>query len=217
MSQSISLSSYGITVSSVKQNASPASLYEDGVLKDGSVIVASGAIATDSGAKKGRSPKDKRIVQEPSSEGDIWWGSVNVPFSEESFTKNKQIAIDYLNTCKQLYVVDGFGGWDPDSRIKVRIICSRPYHALFMHNMLIRPTAEELSSFGDPDYVVFNGGGQQADPSVEGVESETSVALNFASGEFVILGTQYAGEMKKGIFTVMNYLMPKAGVMSMHC
>jgi len=158
MSQSISLSSYGITASNVKRNASPASLYEDGVLKDGSVIVASGAIATDSGAKKGRSPKDKRVVEESSSKDDIWWGDINIPFSEDSFAKNKQLAIDYLNTCEQLYVVDGFGGWDPDSRIKVRIICSRPYHALFMHNMLIRPTAEELASFGEPDYVVFNSG-----------------------------------------------------------
>jgi len=217
MSQSISLSSYGIQVSKVHRNASPARLYEDGILSDGSTIVASGAIATDSAAKKGRSPKDKRVVEEPSSKDDIWWGNVNVPFSEDSFAKNKQIAIDYLNTCDQLYVVDGFGGWDPDSRIKVRIICSRPYHALFMHNMLIRPTAEELASFGEPDYVVFNGGVQKADTNVEGVESETSVALNFASGEFVILGTQYAGEMKKGIFTVMNYLMPKVGIVSMHC
>ncbi len=213
----ISLDSYGIKVATVIRNASPARLYEDGILFDGSTIVASGAIATDSAAKKGRSPKDKRVVEEPSSKDDIWWGNVNIPFSEDSFSKNKAIALEYLNGCERLYVVDGFGGWDPDSRIKVRIICSRPYHALFMHNMLIRPTAEELTDFGDPDYVVFNAGMQKADTSVEGVESETSVALNFANGEFVILGTQYAGEMKKGIFTVMNYLMPKAGVVSMHC
>ncbi|NOY29333.1 MAG: phosphoenolpyruvate carboxykinase (ATP) [Planctomycetes bacterium] len=217
MSQSIRLSSYGIQVSNVHRNASPARLYEDGILKDGSTIVASGAIATDSATKKGRSPKDKRVVEEASSKDDIWWGNVNIPLSENSFAKNKQIAIDYLNTCEPLYVVDGFGGWDPDSRIKVRVLCSRPYHALFMHNMLIRPTAEELASFGEPDYVIFNAGEQQADPRVEGVESKTSVALNFASGEIVLLGTQYAGEMKKAVFTVMNYLMPKAGVGSMHC
>jgi phosphoenolpyruvate carboxykinase (ATP) len=88
MSQSISLSSYGITVSNVKRNASPASLYEDGVLNDGSTIVASGAIATDSAAKKGRSPNDKRVVEEASSKDDIWWGKINVPFSEDSFAKN---------------------------------------------------------------------------------------------------------------------------------
>ncbi len=217
MSKTISLASYGINVTKVLRNASPAKLYEDGILSDGSTIVASGAIATDSAAKKGRSPKDKRVVEEASSKDDIWWGNVNVPFSEDSFAANRKIAIEFLNTCDQLYVVDGFGGWDPDAQIKVRIICSRPYHALFMHNMLIRPTAEELANFGEPDYVVFNGGLCDADTSVEGVESKTSVALNFAAAEFVILGTQYAGEMKKGIFTVMNYLMPKVGTCSMHC
>ncbi len=217
MSQSISLANYGITVKNISRNASPAQLYEDGVLFDGSKIVASGAIATDSAVKKGRSPNDKRVVEEPSSKDDVWWGKVNVPLSEDSFAKNKKIALDYLNSAERLYVVDGFAGWDSESRVNVRIICSRPYHALFMHNMLIRPTAEELANFGEPDYVVFNGGMQKADTSVEGVETETSVALNFANGEFVILGTQYAGEMKKGIFTVMNYLMPKAGIVSMHC
>ncbi|MEK6247260.1 MAG: phosphoenolpyruvate carboxykinase (ATP), partial [Planctomycetales bacterium] len=93
----------------------------------------------------------------------------------------------------------------------------RPYHALFMHNMLIRPSATELAEFGEPDYVVFNGGQFPADPATEGLDSETSVSLNFERGEFVILGTQYAGEMKKGVFTIMNYLMPKQGVLSMHC
>ena len=104
-----------------------------------------------------------------------------------------------------------------ETRIKVRVICTRPYHALFMHNMMIRPSADGLASYGDPDYVVYNAGCCGADPTVEGVENRTSVALNFASSEFVILGTQYAGEMKKGIFTVMNYLMPKADILSMHC
>ena len=217
MSQSISLSQYGIQVTNVVRNASTAQLYEDGVLHDGSTIVASGAIATDSAAKKGRSPNDKRVVEESSSKDDVWWGKVNVPLSEKSFAKNKDLALKYLNGCDRLFIVDGFAGWDPDAQIRVRIICSRPYHALFMHNMLIRPTAEQLTSFGQPNYVVFNAGMQQADTGVEGVESGTSVALNFATSEFVILGTQYAGEMKKGIFTVMNYLMPKQGTCSMHC
>jgi phosphoenolpyruvate carboxykinase (ATP) len=114
-------------------------------------------------------------------------------------------------------VVDGFAGWDPEHRIKVRIICSRPYHALFMHNMLIRPSEDELASFGDPDYVVYNAGGFPANRYTTGMTSKTSVDLNFETGEMVILGTDYAGEMKKGVFTVMNYLMPKQGVLSMHC
>ena len=117
----------------------------------------------------------------------------------------------------RLYVVDGFAGWDPVTQIKVRIICSRPYHTAFMYNMLIQPTPEDLASFGEPDFVVFNGGCTEADPSVEGIKTNTSVALNFVAAEFVILGTQYAGKMKKGIFTIMNYLMPKRGLLSMHC
>lgn len=217
MTKPISLQQYGITVTNTRRNAAPAVLYEDGLAHDSCQLTSSGAIATDSGDKKGRSPKDKRIVEEPSSASDIWWGSVNVPLSTDSFDNNRQQAIDYLNSCQLLYVMDGYAGWDPDSRIKVRIICSRPYHALFMNNMLIRPSADELASFGEPDYVVFNAGKADADTSVEGVATKTSAALNFAAGEFVILGSQYAGEMKKGVFTIMHYLMPKKGIFSMHC
>lgn len=217
MSASIDLTPYGLTVSTVHRNLSPAVLCEIGVATDGEQLTRSGAVFAGSGAKTGRSPKDKRVVDEPGSSGDVWWGDVNVPLSEDSFGKNRKIAVDYLNTYDQLFVFDGYAGWDPATRIKVRIICSRSYHALFMNNMLIRPTEEELAEFGEPDYVIFNAGSTDADPSVEGVETKTSVALNFASGEFVILGTQYAGEMKKGVFTVMNYLMPKQNILSMHC
>jgi len=213
----MSLVDYGIKITNVLRNASPARLYEEALRFDGGVIVSSGAIAANSEAKKGRSPKDKRIVEEVSSKDDVWWGDVNIPLSEDSFAKNKAVAIQHLNRCERLYVVDGFGGWDPKTRIKVRVICTRAYHALFMHNMLIRPTAAELADFGEPDYVIFNAGKQAADVGVEGVSSETSVALDFASGELVILGTEYAGEMKKGVFTIMHYLMPKQGILSMHC
>ncbi len=217
MSLSISLADYGIDVTNVLRNATPARLYEEALQFDEGVVVSSGAIATNSGDKKGRSPKDKRIVEEASSKDDVWWGSVNIPLSEASFEKNKSIAIKHLDSCERLYVVDGFAGWDPKTQIKVRIICARAYHALFMHNMLIRPTAEQLANYGEPDYVVFNAGHEEADPSVEGVETKTSVALHFAKGEFVILGSEYAGEMKKGVFTIMHYLMPKQGILSMHC
>ena len=217
MSLSMSLADYGIQVTNVLRNPSVARLYEEALQYDGGTIVSSGAIATDSGEKKGRSPKDKRIVEEPSSKDDIWWGSVNMPISEDSFEKNKSIALKYLNTCERIYVIDGFAGWEPKTQIKVRIICTRAYHALFMHNMLIRPTAEQLADYGEPDYVVFNAGRQPADTSVESVKTNASVALNFAKGEFVILGSEYAGEMKKGVFTIMHYLMPKQGILSMHC
>lgn len=201
----------------ILRNADPAKLYEEAIKFDNGQITQSGGLAACSGEKTGRSPKDKRIVMQDSIKDDVWWGEVNVPFSEESFTKSKQQAVDFLDTCEHFYVLDAFAGWDPKSQLKIRVICSRAYHALFMHNMLIRPNAQQLENFGEPDYVIYNAGGQAADQSIEGVESSTSVALNFDAGEMVILGTEYAGEMKKGVFTIMNYLMPKKDVLSMHC
>ncbi|MBQ4195045.1 MAG: phosphoenolpyruvate carboxykinase (ATP), partial [Thermoguttaceae bacterium] len=217
MSNGFDLSQYGITVGNVYRNPSPAKLYEDAITFEHASITSAGALMNSSGKKTGRSPKDKRIVDNPESSGDIWWGSVNIKMPDASFLQNRCRAIDYLNTRDHLYVIDAFAGWDPEYRIKVRVICARAYHALFMHNMLIRPTAEEFANFGDPDFVVFNAGQFKADPTVPSLTSSTSVNLSFERGEFVILGTEYAGEMKKGIFTIMNYLMPKKGFMSMHC
>lgn len=208
---------YGLDVKEVLRNPNPAVLYEHGVLYDGAHISSTGALISLSGEKTGRSPKDKRVVDEPGSTEDIWWGDINIKLPSESYEKNREIALDFLKDQERLYIIDGFAGWDPNHRLKVRIVTSRPYHALFMHNMLMRPSLEELESFGEPDYVIFNAGAAPANPEVEGVSSDTCVALSFARKEFVILGTQYAGEMKKGIFTVMHYLMPKRGVLSMHC
>lgn len=209
---------HGITVKKIHRNLSPARLYEEAVRHErGSAIAGNGALVVDSGRKTGRSPKDKRIVEEPNSADDIWWGDINIKLDEDTYNINFERAVDYLNTRDMLYVVDGFGGWDPKYRIKVRIICTRPYHALFMHNMLIRPSADGLAEFGNPDYVVFNAGAFPANRYTKGMTSDTSVVLHPARKQIVILGTEYAGEMKKGVFTVMNYLMPKTGVMSMHC
>ncbi len=201
----------------VLRNAAPARLYQDAVLYDGAQITSSGGLATKSGEKTGRSPKDKRVVDQSSVHDDVWWGEINMPMSEASYEQVRTRALDFLDSSEHLYVLDAFAGWDPETQIKVRIVCSRAYHALFMHNMLIRPTAKQLEEFGEPDYVVYNAGQQKADTAVEGVDRDTCVALNFERGEMVILGTEYAGEMKKGIFTVMNYLMPKNGILSMHC
>ena len=217
MSQAIDLSQYGIKTKEIHRNLSPAQLYEHGLAYDGSFITSDGALVANSFAKTGRSPKDKRIVDNPDSHDNIWWGNINMPLSSDSFEKNRTLAIDYLKGRERIYVVDGWAGWDPRYRLSIRIICSRPYHALFMHNMLMRPTEKELETFGEPDYVIFNAGAQAADESVDGVDSDASVAINFEKSEFVILGTQYAGEMKKGVFSIMHYLMPEKGVLSMHC
>ena len=214
---SFDLSAYGITVQKVLRNAPVPTLYEQALFRREGQIVSSGALATLSGEKTGRSPRDKRIVEHPESQGDIWWGSINIPMSERAFSINRQRAIDFLNTRDQLYTVDGYAGWDEAYRLKIRVICLNAYHALFMHNMLIRPTAEQLAGFGDPDYVIFNAGLFPANPNNEEIGSSTSVNLDFDARELVILGTQYAGEMKKGVFTLMNYLMPRREVLSMHC
>ena len=198
-------------------NLRPAKLYELGVSLEGARINSTGALAANSGAKTGRSPKDKRVVRNPASEGDVWWGSVNVALEESSFEANLAAAREFLAAQPRLYTVDGFAGWDAKYRLKVRVICSQAYHALFMYNMLIRPSDEELAEFGDPDFTIYNAGSLAADTSVEGVDTTTSVALSFERNEMVILGTEYAGEMKKGVFTIMHYLMPKKNVLSMHC
>src|SRR5262245_17867441 len=212
------LAEHELTVEDVRRNPPPAQLYEDAIRFDRRTTIAvSGALVAYSGAKTGRSPRDKRIVQSPASVGDVWWGAVNVPLEQRSFEINRERARDWLNTRPRLYCIDAFAGWDPKYRLKVRVICSRPYHALFMHTMLIRPTRQELEEFGRPDFVLYNAGEFPANRLTAGMTSKTSIDISFETGEAVILGTEYAGEMKKGVFTVMNYLMPKRGVLSMHC
>ena len=212
------ISLHGITVKNVLRNADPARLYEEAIrFEPGTTISDTGALIAYSGDKTGRSPQDKRLVKHAASSEDIWWGPVNFPLDEVTFAINRERAKDYLNTRDRLYVVDAYAGWDPQYQIKVRVICSRPYHALFMHQMLIRPTDEQLANFGSPDFVIYNAGRFPANRFTTGMTSTTSVDVSFESGEVVILGTEYAGEMKKGIFTIMNYLMPKRGVLSMHC
>lgn len=213
----IDLSTYGIHVDDVIHNATPARLYEFAIIDQDAVIAASGALATRSGDKTGRSPKDKRIVDDPGSSEDIWWGDINIRMTERSFLINRQRAIDYLNTRPRIFVFDGYAGWDPNHQLKVRVIAESAYHALFMNNMLIRPTESQLAEFADPDVVILNAGSFPANPYTSHMTSTTSIDLSIEHGELVILGTQYAGEMKKGVFTVMNYLMPKADVLSMHC
>eukprot|EP00758_Cryptobia_borreli_P011433 Tbor_TRINITY_DN5654_c2_g5::TRINITY_DN5654_c2_g5_i1::g.9349::m.9349/K01610/E4.1.1.49, pckA; phosphoenolpyruvate carboxykinase (ATP) len=175
-----------------------------------------GALSVRSYLKTGRSPSDKRIADTDCVRDTVNWGKVNIKLSEKSFASCKKRAVDFLNSRERVFIVDCFAGHDPKYQIKVRVITTRPYHALFMRNMLIVPTPEQLANFGNPDYIIYNAGECDADTSVEGVTSKTSVSINFKTREQVILGTQYAGEMKKGVLTVMFYIMPKAGHLCMH-
>ncbi len=212
------LKMHGIHVEDVMRNPSPSTLYEEAIRFDrGTTLSDTGCLIAYSGEKTGRSPKDKRVVKNEGSESDVWWGPVNFPLDKLTFNINRERAVDYLNTRDRLYCIDAFAGWDPKYQLKVRVICSRPYHALFMTNMLIRPTEEQLETFGNPDYTILNAGQFPANRHTTGMTSKTSVDLNIESGEIVILGTEYAGEMKKGVFTIINYWGPKNDILSMHC
>src|SRR5215467_10299909 len=218
MTAPFNLKDHGVTVTEIHRNLPPSALYEHAIRyeKDAS-IAENGALVAYSGAKTGRSPKDKRVVKHPGSEANVWWGTVNIPITPQTFAINRERARDYLNICDRIYCFDGFAGWDLKNRIKVRVICSRPYHALFMHTMLIRPTKEELAEFGKPDFVIYNAGAFPANSFTAGMGSKTSICLSLEDRELIILGTEYAGEMKKGVFTVANYFAPKGGILSMHC
>ncbi|XP_058767666.1 phosphoenolpyruvate carboxykinase (ATP) 1-like [Vicia villosa] len=203
----------------VLYNLSPAELYEQAIkYEKGSFITSTGALATLSGAKTGRCPKDKRVVKDDLTENDLWWGkgSPNIEMDEHSFMVNRERAVDYLNSLDKVFVNDQFLNWDLENRIKVRIVSARAYHSLFMHNMCIRPTPTELEEFGTPDFTIYNAGQFPCNRYTHYMTSSTSVDINLARKEMVILGTQYAGEMKKGLFSLMHYLMPKRKILSLH-
>jgi phosphoenolpyruvate carboxykinase (ATP) len=199
------------------RNAPTALLYEHEVRSTpSSKITDTGALSVLSGVKTGRSPKDKRVCRDAGYEQDVWWGNVNIPIEPENFANSVQRAIDYMNTKDLLFITDCFTGWDTNYRKKVRVITTRAYHALFMKTMLIEPTEQELQSFGKPDFVIWNAGTWSASKLERGVTSQTMVGLSFERMEMAILGTEYAGEMKKGVLTLMMYLLPKAGQLTMH-
>ncbi|NP_001296837.1 Phosphoenolpyruvate carboxykinase (ATP) [Zea mays] len=215
----IAVSDSSLKFTHVLNNLSPAELYEQAIkYEKGSFITSTGALATLSGAKTGRSPRDKRVVKDEVTAQDLWWGkgSPNIEMDEKTFLINRERAVDYLNSLEKVFVNDQYLNWDPENRIKVRIISARAYHSLFMHNMCIRPTDEELEDFGTPDFTIYNAGQFPCNRYTHYMTSSTSIDLNLARREMVIMGTQYAGEMKKGLFGVMHYLMPKRGILSLH-
>jgi phosphoenolpyruvate carboxykinase (ATP) len=200
--------------SEVFVNLSVEELVDHAVRYDDGVIAANEALVCRSGKFTGRTPKDKFTVREPSSEDKIWWQN-NTAMEPETFDRLRDKVHDYANG-KRLYVIDTFAGADPDYRIAVRFIVERAYHALFIKQLLIRPNAQELEAF-KPDWTVCDMCRLYTDPATDNTRSEATIALSFADRQVLILGTEYAGEMKKSVFTVMNYLLPTQGVMSMHC
>jgi len=164
----------------------------------------------------GRSPNDKFVVKEPASEGDVDWGKVNQPYSDEKFETLLADVRAYLNSQDELFVQDLYCGADPKYRLSVRYVSPNAWHMAFVRNMFIRPEATELPTF-DPNFTVLHAPEFEADPKKHGTRTTTFIVLNLAKRMILIGGTRYAGELKKSMFTVMNYYMPKQGVLSMHC
>ena len=186
------------------------------------VVTNTGAVTVDTGVFTGRSPRAKYFVEEDTSKDTLWWakpgrrGSDNKPISVETWEYLRELAIDQLNG-KRLYVVDGFAGAHADSRICVRVICEVAWQAHFCKNMFIRPTEEELADF-EPDWTILNASKTScADYDDHGMSGEEFVAFNIKERMTVIGGTWYGGEMKKGIFTMMNYYLPLKGIGAFHC
>ncbi len=224
----IDLAKYGITgVTEIVYNPSYETLYKEETNPnltgfDRGQLTELGAINVMTGVYTGRSPKDKFFVMDDVSKDTVWWTSPEYPNDNKPITKDawrelKRIAVGELSG-KKLYVVDAFCGASVNTRIKVRFIMEVAWQAHFVRNMFIRPTEEELEHFGEPDFVIFNASKAKVDNYKElGLNSETAVAFNLEEKIQVIINTWYGGEMKKGMFSYMNYLLPLKGIASMHC
>ena len=224
----IDLSKYGITgVTEIVHNLSYEQLFEEET-KPGlqgfekGQLTDMGAVNVMTGVYTGRSPKDKFFVMDDTTKDTIWWTSDeykndNKPLSQQSWKVLKEIADKQLSN-KRLFVVDTFCGANENSRLKIRFIMEVAWQAHFVTNMFIRPTAEELAAYGEPDFVVLNASKAKVENYKElGLNSETAVVFNLTEKMQVIINTWYGGEMKKGMFSYMNYLLPLKGMASMHC
>lgn len=201
--------------SAVYANLPAAALVELAVNRREGTLTADGALAVTTGKYTGRSPKDKFIVDEPSMRDRIAWGPVNQPFPPEAFDRLLADVLAYLKG-RDLFVFDGFAGADPAYRLPLRVVTETAWHNLFARQLFLRPTPEELAAHR-PAFTVVSAPGFQADPAVHGTNSEVFVGISFEKRLVLIVGTQYAGEIKKSIFSVMNALLPDQGVFPMHC
>ena len=191
-------------------------LVEHEILNKEGVMGPHGAMMASTGKFTGRSPKDKFTVDEPSTTENMWWGPVNKKITPEVFDILHQRVVDYLEG-QDLYVFDGFCGADERYRMPIRIVTKKAWHAHFVSNMFIKPLAKDLKHF-DPEFTIINGSGYfEKEYEKLGLNSEVFIVFNLEKKLAIIGGTAYAGEMKKGVFSVMNYFLPLKGVMTMHC
>jgi len=219
LNKNLGLDQLGLdNVTNIDRNLSVDRLIDEILNNKEGVISSTGAPIVDTGKYTGRSPKDKYFVDEPSSSSQIWWGQVNQKIEESIFDKLYDKIKKYYNSdSSKTYLFDGFAGFDPNYRLNVRILAKRAWQAHFVHNMFIRPQPQELDGF-KPDFTIINASDVSNNDYEElGMNSESFVIFHMAKRMAIIGGTEYAGEMKKGIFSVLHYLLPQSGVLSMHC
>jgi phosphoenolpyruvate carboxykinase (ATP) len=197
-------------------NLGTPALVEHAIRRGEGVLAKDGPLVVATGQHTGRSAKDKFIVQDDETQDSIWWGKTNVPMSPEHFAALKSDFLAALAEKQTLYVADLFGGSQAEHRVNVRVINEFAWHNLFIRTLLVRPTADDLTHF-TPEYTIIDLPSFRADPARHGCRSETVIAVNFTEKLILIGGTAYAGEMKKSVFGILNYLLPTKGVMPMHC
>ena len=200
----------------VYRNLGPAQLTEAALRRGEGKLSNTGALVVTTGKYTGRSPNDKFIVDTPAVHDDIAWGKVNRPISREQFASIKGKMAAYMQG-REVFVFDGFAGAARNHTKKFRIINELASQNLFIHQLLIRPTEEELKTYGDPDYTVFCAPGFKCDPAVEGIHSEAAIIIDYEAHEIIICGSRYAGEIKKSVFSTMNYVLTKENILPMHC
>jgi len=199
----------------IHRNLSTPKLVEIAIQNNEGVLSSRGALVSETGKRTGRSPKDKFAVRDTITDNKVAWGSVNLAFSPEKFDALYQRVLEYLAD-KEIYVQDLFCGADPKYQLPIQVINEYAWHNLFVRQLFIRPTTEELKNF-KPEFTIVSAPGFLADPKRDGTNSEVFVIVNFTRKLVIIGGTQYAGEMKKSIFGVMNFLLPPNNVFPMHC
>lgn len=204
------------TSATVHANLGTAPLVEHSLANGEGRLAARGPLVVETGRHTGRSAKDKFTVRDAETENTVWWGKTNVAMSPEHFAALKEDFLKALGDKDKLYVADLFGGSQPEHRVNVRVINELAWHNLFIRTLLVRPTAEQLEGFV-PEYTIIDLPSFVADPARHGCRSETVIAVNLSEKLILIGGTKYAGEMKKSVFGILNYLLPTKGVMPMHC
>jgi len=213
---SFGLDNQGLSgVGTAHWNLSAPSLYKEALSRNEATLSEGGALVAITGQHTGRSANDKFIVKEPGSAENIWWGKVNKPFEDTKFAGLHKKMIDHLKG-KEVFVQDCYAGADKDNQLPVRIVTECAWHNLFARNMFIQPENAELNDF-EPEFTILQVPSFEADPAVDGTRSEVFVLANFAEKLVIIGGTSYAGEIKKSVFSILNYLLPEKNILPMHC